>query len=393
MKKRNKFYFIMGKSSLLWAIIFTTIGYSQEQYLREFHEEEYISLNRDLPLRTALDIINQLSLKYENKIITDSEEHSKPIGVVVDHMHWKRALEYILKSNDLSYKEHTRHFEVLDNTTLQGPEKLKKTIDMETREIEIKATFFEADYATMAQFGVDWTTLRNGKVNIRADSRSGSQVNGGLFSAKIVTTKFFDVAAIINAFESRDKGKILANPQIRILDGEEGKIKVGKNFYLTTKDFSGNTRYSEYEAGTILRVTPRLINLEGQNFIHLDINAEKSDVDVTSLGVTKKITEGKTKVLLLNGEETALAGMFSNQVTNVRKGIPILKDLPWWFFGIKYLMGYNAANFSKKELIILIKAEIVPSLDDRNLENYNIQKLLKERRRLYEKTRESLSVK
>ena len=70
---------------------------------------------------------------------------------------------------------------------------------------------------------------------------------------------------------------------------------------------SGNTRYSEYEAGTILRVKPQIIKADGQTFIHLDIMAEKSDVEVTSLGVTKKITEGRTKVLLLNKEETALA--------------------------------------------------------------------------------------
>jgi type II secretory pathway component GspD/PulD (secretin) len=307
-------------------------------------------------------------------------------------MHWKRALEYILKTNDLSYKEHARHFEILENETLQGPNKLKKQIDFDTREIEIKATFFEADYATMAQIGVDWTTISNGKVNLRLDNRSGSQVDGALFSAKLVSTKLFDVAAIINAFESKDKGKILANPQIRIMDGEEGKIKVGKNFYLTTRDFSGNTRYSEYEAGTILRVIPSIISLDGKMFIHLDINAEKSDVEVTSLGVTKKITEGKTKVLLLNGEETALAGMFSNQVTNVRKGIPLLKDLPWWIFGLRYFMGYNASNYSKKELIILIKAEIVPRLDDRNLKQISMQKQLEKRRRLYEQTKKRFSI-
>jgi type IV pilus assembly protein PilQ len=80
------------------------------------------------------------------------------------------------------------------------------------------------------------------------------------------------------------------------------------------------------------------------------------------MGVTKKITEGRTQVLLLNKEETALAGLFSDQRAKVRKGIPILKDLPWWFFGLKYLTGYDSQSITKKELIILIRAEVVPSL-------------------------------
>ena len=379
MKKQYRFLFLFGISTFLWLLIFTSIGLTQEPY-REPLEEEFISLNRDLPMNTALDIINQMSIKYENKLITDTQDHTSPIGVAVDHMHWKRALEYILKSNNLSYKEHARHYEIMSEGSVTGDAKLKKQIDLDTREIEIKATFFEADYATISQIGIDWSTLHNGKVKFAAENKGGSQVDGNIFSARIVSTKLIDVSAIINAFESKDKGQILANPQIRIMDGEEGKIKVGKNFYLTTKDFSGNTRYSEYEAGTILVVKPQIIKSDGQTFIHLEIMAEKSDVEVTSLGVTKKITEGRTKVLLLNKEETALAGMFSNQVSNVRKGVPMLKDLPWWFFGLKYIMGYNSTSFSKKELIILIQAEIIPSLDTRKIANSSIKKLMYERR-------------
>ena len=107
-------------SSLLWLLLFFSIGFTQEQYVKEHQEEEFISLNRDLPLSTALEIINQLSLKYENKLVTDSQDHIKPIGVVVDHMHWKRALEYILKTNDLSYKEHPRHYDLRPWHTVCG---------------------------------------------------------------------------------------------------------------------------------------------------------------------------------------------------------------------------------------------------------------------------------
>ena len=50
----------------------------------------------------------------------------------------------------------------------------------------------------------------------------------------------------------------------------------------------------------------------------------------------------------------------------MRKGIPILKDLPPWFFGLCYLFGYNRTETAQKELIIIIKASILPDVFNRN---------------------------
>ena len=52
-----------------------------------------------------------------------------------------------------------------------------------------------------------------------------------------------------------------------------------------------------------------------------------------------KKTNASTQVLMLNGEETILGGLFVNEEVITRNGIPFLKDLPWWVFGIRYLTG------------------------------------------------------
>ncbi|MEE4312809.1 MAG: hypothetical protein V2J62_13180, partial [candidate division KSB1 bacterium] len=161
-------------------IITTTLG-AQERIPGEYDPEEFISLNSGLGINTALEIINQLSQRYENKMIIDQEERSKPIGVVVDNMHWKRALEYILRSNLLKYVEHPRHYEIVamkEEETVQDP----MAVTYETREIEIKAVFFEADQQTLAEIGVDWSTLKDGKVKILSRAEMGSQSQSDLFS-------------------------------------------------------------------------------------------------------------------------------------------------------------------------------------------------------------------
>ena len=69
-------------------------------------------------------------------------------------------------------------------------------------------------------------------------------------------------------------------------------------------------------------------------------------------------TKATTQVLMLDGEETAIGGLFINEETNIRKGIPFLKDLPWWVLGLRYLTGYDSKEVVKKEVIILVKIEI-----------------------------------
>jgi type IV pilus assembly protein PilQ len=68
---------------------------------------------------------------------------------------------------------------------------------------------------------------------------------------------------------------------------------------------------------------------------------------------------------MLNGEQTVIGGLFVNDETTVRNGIPILKDLPWWVFGLRYLFGSDSKAITKKELVICIKAELVPTLKER----------------------------
>ncbi len=351
----------------------------------EYDPEEFISINSDLTMDVALEIIDQLSTKYEDKMIIDPGEHKGKIGVVVDNMHWKRALEYILKSNLLSYKTHPRHYEIVGMKE-QEDKKGPSHITYETREIEIKAIFFEADHQTLSEIGIDWSTIKDGKVRLYSEMRAGSNVTSDLFSAGgQFIGKQLSVFTLIRTIQSLNKGQIIASPQIRIVEGQEGKIKVGKNFFLTTRDFAGNTRYSEYESGTILSVIPNIITEGKLQFIHLEIKAEKSDVVPSDVGVTKKITEGRTEVLLLNGEETAMAGLFSNEQTTLRKGVPILKDLPWWCLGLRFFFGYSSEQVIKKELIILIQAEIVPSVVSR-LKSKILQKdYLQDRKQNFDK--------
>jgi type IV pilus assembly protein PilQ len=68
---------------------------------------------------------------------------------------------------------------------------------------------------------------------------------------------------------------------------------------------------------------------------------------------------------MLDGEEVVLGGLYSTFDQTIRSGLPVLKDLPWWVFGLRYIFGYDKVMAQKKELTILLKTEIVPTLEER----------------------------
>jgi type IV pilus assembly protein PilQ len=84
----------------------------------------------------------------------------------------------------------------------------------------------------------------------------------------------------------------------------------------------------------------------------------------------------------LNGEEIYVAGLYSNEENIIREGIPLLKDLPWWVFGLRYIFGYDKVETTRKELIIVMKAELVPTIEER------VKQLAKERNILQDKLKE-----
>ncbi len=344
-----------------------TLRAQQEEFPpRTYRPDELVSFNPNTPFNSVMEILNNFSQRFDNRIIIDPKTRTKPIGVSVENMYWKRAFEYVLRSNMLRYAARDRYYSIEDLTPQKEAPQAKTEYSINTPEVEINAVFFQGDYQTMREAGIDWSTFSGGTVQVQ--SFGASNVTNNFFRASYnATVRRVNVNALLRAFESMSKGEVLARPQIRVMSGVQGKIKVGTNFFLTTVDFAGNLRFSEYEAGIILTVTPTVVGRNDSTFIHMDVSAERSDVTLASTNTSKNITESSTKVLLLDGEETAMAGLISTSQQHVRRGIPFLKDLPPWFFGLRYVFGYESVLNNKRELVILLGARIVnPLLDRRN---------------------------
>jgi len=271
----------------------------------------------------------------------------------------------------------------------KGEEEVK---DMNTyapltqREVKISALFCEIDVAEARKIGFDWRFLLTGSQtniagNLRTESeRDQSSAGGGgqsqsqglppefklgVNSAFQIGDFFGQATAIFKFFDETGIGNIISNPTITVRDRTEGKIQVGVDFSVKTRDFAGNTTEQFFPTGTIIIVTPYIYKEGGLEYALLDIGVERSSFSTNELQTEIRKTQAETQVLMLNGEETAIGGLFLNEEAVTRVGIPFLKDLPWWVFGIRYLTGYDQTITRKKELVILLKMELVPTLQER----------------------------
>ena len=156
---------------------------------------------------------------------------------------------------------------------------------------------------------------------------------------------------------------------------------------MQVRDFAGNTVTQFFSTGIIIDVTPTLIREAVADtagapmieFVHLDVKVEKSGSRPSLAGLIIDRNTANTQVLLLDGEQTVIGGLYSTEETRSRAGVPFLKDLPPWFFGIRYLFGKTQRTTNQKELLIVLQAQLVDPLDTRSRRRGQIDLLEQDR--------------
>ncbi len=386
-------------STVLISLFFTVQIFSQtylEKSLQNYQNpDQLVTLSPTIPFNQAIALISKISEKTTGRKVVSTVNIDTAIGFEIKNMNYFKALVILVRSVGLIYKE-TPDVIIVEKSGAESEVHTKENyVPANAREVKISAVFFEADVNKERQLGINWQTLlsgANGSVNGNLNGfvpqnaqTSGLPSTGGTPTGTTSSTTvqqspdfnitgtanyniggfFGQATAIFKLFENENVGQIISSPNITVLNGTDARLQDGQDISIKQRDFSGNIIDNFYSVGSIVTVTPNIITDDGIRYILLKIHVERSSFvpDPTNTIINK--TSADTRVVLLNGEETVIGGMYIDQTTKVRTGIPFLKDLPWWFFGLRYIFGSDQNQVSKKELVILIRANLVPSLKER----------------------------
>jgi len=364
--------------NLLLALFIVSAGVAAAQDrlpVREYtNPDELVVLDESMDFEEALSLFEEFSEEFTGRIIIDRSGFSGEIGVEVPQMHWFDALERVAGYNNLAVLEHERYIEIEEMPDEEADRKQEaarklddETINFNTREIEIKATFFEVNRSAIRELGVDWSAVSNGRVQVdhQAADRIGDPAIGIQISGDDVGGTGVDISALFNALESMNEGEVISSPTIKVMEGESGRIQVGQDFSLRQRDFAGNIVERFFSTGTILEVVPNILYHEGTPYIYMTVRAERSTVAPGETSTIVNKQEAETEVLMLSGETTVIAGLYETEENVTRRGVPLLKDLPGWFFGLRYLFGYNSTEHIVQELVVVLETSLVPTLEQR----------------------------
>ena len=217
-------------------------------------------------------------------------------------------------------------------------------------------------YLQTGNLGTAGGDANSGLAGIPSPSSPVPGINGGL---QLINFAGTDVRAVLNALGSDGKAKVLASPQIMVLDNQKAQIKVGDRISVQTQTQTGVTTgtgvlnsFQYLETGVLLAVTPR-INSGG--LVTLEVNDEVSVPDTTvattpaNPNPNVNSRSAQTTVVVASGDSIVLGGLIREDNNTGSQGIPLLSKIP--VLGV--LFGTQSLIKKRTELVLIITPRII----------------------------------
>ncbi|MEA2103814.1 MAG: hypothetical protein U9P79_04130 [Candidatus Cloacimonadota bacterium] len=366
----------------LWLILFIffiTNIYAVQSEPRTFSDGT-VTILKSTTFPQTISILETMAEQHERKKIINLTPITDPINLPINNLNWKAALQLIAKFHNLTIEELPSAYVLKIAEEEEGIEEDEFTKLLHTKQVRISSVFFKVDRSFLNSVGIDWSTLINGSVEASVGFKGGSQVASDMITAsggtRIESGDIrIDINALLKVIESYELGSVIARPNIVVLSGKSGAIQVGEDFSVKTADDAGNISDEFFSTGIIMKVKPTIIGKGEHECVYLTATVEKSSAVPGDLSTVVHKSESQTELILFHGEETVIGGLYDTDFTTTRSGIPLLKDLPWWVFGLRYLTGYSKKQKTVRELIIIIKAEIIDP-HKRNRDQLSTEKII-----------------
>lgn len=172
----------------------------------------------------------------------------------------------------------------------------------------------------------------------------------------------FSFSAILSLLEQNGLAKLLAEPTLVAMSGQEAKFLAGGEIPIPLVSTLGQARVEYKSFGIQLGFTPTVLS---EDTVHLRLVSEVSEIDqdvAVNIGgfsvpgfATRK---SETTIRLKDGQSFAIAGMLSDKTRSVLKKIPLIGDIP--------ILGalFRSTNFQREEteLLVVVTARLVQPL-------------------------------
>lgn len=168
-----------------------------------------------------------------------------------------------------------------------------------------------------------------------------------------------EVGILLEALETRGVVRSLAEPTLTALSGQEATFLAGGEYPVPTANDGGTISVEFKPFGVELSFIPRVID---QDIINLELSASVSAIDPSSGFQANGFSvdaftrrETSTTVEMRDGESFAIAGLLSDDFTDLNGQLPWVGDIP--------VLGalFRSAEYARRqtELVIIVTPHLV----------------------------------
>jgi len=264
-------------------------------------------------------------------------------------------------------------------------EKMIRDIDKAKPEVVVQVEVLEARTDRLRNLGILPGQTASIAINPNTSTTTGSTTTGtttptnsGITLNQLrhlnsndytVTLPSFTATAILTDTDT----KIIQNPEIRSVDGQTAKLKIGDRIPIATGSFSSgiglaggtaggisplvNTQFTYLDVGVNIDITPRVHpNRDVSLKLKVEISSHTGDEQIG--GITQPIISQRTiehDIRLREGEASVLAGLVQRTETRNLNGYPGLAKLPL----LHYLFSDDQKEIQEDEVLIVLTPRIV----------------------------------
>lgn len=344
---------VPGVSSLLNSIINKDALPLRPQWLQKEISQSVRGLSqRDDPSETLLNLVNPASGASNQKTRT---------GIFAD----ARTNSVIIKDS----KENLQRFQALVGA-----------LDVPVGLVEISATIIDFSNGSVRDLGVEWQHAGSGAVagtpaqvlhgqtfsNLTgaepgkpAVAPAPPELLEGYTFSTLVGRGASSVLARIRVLEKHGKAKINSRPGVLTFDNLQAHISHTQTFHVRVAG-ERDAQLFELESGTVLRVTPHIIEEEGEKSVRLVVEIEdgsvSSDQLVDNIPTVSK-SAVNTQAVVGDEESLLLGGFIRTEESTSSSQVPLLGSIPL----LGHLFKKSTRVRQRVERIFMITPRIIES--------------------------------
>ncbi|MCD7058871.1 type II and III secretion system protein family protein [Pelagibacterium xiamenense] len=191
------------------------------------------------------------------------------------------------------------------------------------QQIALKVTVAEIQRETARQLGIDLSAsvaMSSSQIGL-AGPTSSVDAGAGNYSFGLSVPNV-EIEAALRALESQNAVRLLAEPVLTAMSGQEATFHVGGEFPVETRDADGNPTVTYKPYGIQLAFTPT-VQSNGQVGLVLD-----TEVSEPQLDNTLNIRSATTSVELGTNQTLAIAGLIDERMRRQLSSLPGLGNIP-----------------------------------------------------------------